>query len=79
MDDMTTSVTLKGMHTRYPSDLTDAEWAALQPYLPAARVSAPKHAAPLEDRVEEDGLLLLVEDEEAAVLHCSWPHQPTPG
>ena len=45
----------------------------------SAPLCAPKHVAARVERVGEDGLLLLIEDGEAAALHCSGPHQPTPG
>jgi len=53
---------------RYPSDLTDAEWALIAPLIPPAKRGGRRRSADLREVVQ--GLLYLLE------TGCQWRHLP---
>ncbi len=54
---------------RYPSDLTDAEWALIEPLIPPAKRGGRRRSVDLREVVQ--GLLYVLE------TGCQWRHLPT--
>lgn len=55
-------------HLRYPSDLTDAEWALIEPHIPPAKRGGRRRAVDVREVLQ--GVLYVLE------TGCQWRHLP---